>query len=512
MCALFVYLMLVLMLVYILSLTHKEEENPTKSICTTSSRIKPREKKKKTQEEIDQQTEEAIAAALPSYTPNYDILFDNVTNKGGDLTNFYYYACGEEQTLLELQRMGQNDGVGGGVSGSGELLNGSGTSEEGTGWMNSTTSDNDDTHQQQKKNKKKKNNNKKNKKSSKSSSKGENNNHNVKVTDRDSSSGSENEGGGGSTRVNNATVAANATTNSSNNSSSSNTPPKSTAQYFLDTERQLYNLNAITSVSITVRLSGYHPPPSYRHVLGDLAYIEAIMPDGQIVHVTAISHGFYVNKSSMNKFDPTPDLDSNKDACYSHALLDTLLQKSKALRVAYAAALRASKERNTLLQETSSNEETLFNLFRSVASSYPNNSCGVAQQLAVGGGVVVQNNNSSSTPSTFTPRVDAVVTRPTWLVPLPSIILGDMIGPKESTYNHSHLHSYNNNNGGGSIEEELGGNLYGMDVRGGGLRDWNEELQTARELSVVTFGERIERARYVWFCSFWWCFYYNCHV
>lgn len=28
-------------------------------------------------------------------TPNYDILFDDVaTNKGGDLTNFYYYACG----------------------------------------------------------------------------------------------------------------------------------------------------------------------------------------------------------------------------------------------------------------------------------------------------------------------------------------------------------------------------------------------------------------------------------
>ena len=83
--------------------SNKEEDNPTKSICTTS-RIKPREKKKKTtQEEIDQQTKEAIAAALPSYTPNYDILFDNVTNKGGDLTNFYYYACGEEQTLLELQ-------------------------------------------------------------------------------------------------------------------------------------------------------------------------------------------------------------------------------------------------------------------------------------------------------------------------------------------------------------------------------------------------------------------------
>jgi hypothetical protein len=46
----------------------------------------------------------------------------------------------------------------------------------------------------------------------------------------------------------------------------------------------------------------------------------------------------------------------------------------------------------------------------------------------------------------------------------------------------------------GRAEEELT-SYYGMDVRGGGLRDWNEELQTAREMSVETFGERIERAR-----------------
>lgn len=32
---------------------------------------------------------------LVASTPNYDILFDDVaTNKGGDLTNFYYYTCG----------------------------------------------------------------------------------------------------------------------------------------------------------------------------------------------------------------------------------------------------------------------------------------------------------------------------------------------------------------------------------------------------------------------------------
>lgn len=480
--------------VHSLSYTHIHTPKQTKDNNT------PKEKKQ-TQEEIDKQTKEAIAAALPSYTSDYDILFDNVVtasspsnnnNKGGgcDLTNFYYYACGEEQTLLELQQMASEKNDGGGVSG--EVLNGSSHVE---GWMNSTTSG----HDQQQPKRNKKNKNKKNKKSSKNS-KGENNNHNVKVVDGgSSSSGSENEGGDITQGNNNAT----AITNGNSSSSSKNPKSSSTAQYFLNTERQLYNLNTKTSISITMRLSGYHPPPTYRQVLGDLAYIEAIMPDGQIVHVTAISNGFYVNKSTNIEFDPTPDLDgNNKDACYSHALLDTLLQKSKSFRVAYSTALQASKDRNKLVQETSAKEETLFNLFKSVASSYPNNSCGVAQQqqLMGGGGLL---NSTSGRPSTFTPKIDTVVTRPTWLVPLPSVKLGDMIGPKESTYNHSHLHSYNSNT---NKEEELGGSgnslLYGMDVRGGGLRDWNEELQTARELSVGTFAERIDRARYVCFICY----------
>jgi len=45
-------------------------------------------------------------------------------------------------------------------------------------------------------------------------------------------------------------------------------------------------------------------------------------------------------------------------------------------------------------------------------------------------------------------------------------------------------------------EEELS-STYGMDVRGGGLRDWNEELQSAREMGMASLGERIDRARLV---------------
>ena len=66
-----------------------------------------------------------------------------------------------------------------------------------------------------------------------------------------------------------------------------------------------------------------------------------------------------------------------------------------------------------------------------------------------------------------------------------------MLGKKLETYNHSSIHEYSTNR----VENELLNNMYGMDIRGGGLRDWNEELQVARELSIDTFGERVDRAR-----------------
>ena len=65
-----------------------------------------------------------------------------------------------------------------------------------------------------------------------------------------------------------------------------------------------------------------------------------------------------------------------------------------------------------------------------------------------------------------------------------------MMGPRENTWEHDKLHSYNV----GRSEEELT-HVFGMEIRAGGLRDWNEELQTAREMPVKTFGERLERAR-----------------
>jgi protein TIF31 len=332
----------------------------------------------------------AIANALPPFSSKTNALFNSATN--GDLTHFYYFACGEEENLLRL------------------------TNEVGG---------------DQKKKK--------------------------KLNDIDALGSHD--------------------------------------QPMEEIERALYELNETVRVSTTISMSGYHPPPAHRAVLGDLAYLMATFPDGLVVHITACPLGFYMNQSTAAKFDPTPAMKLGKknypDACYSHALLDCLLQSSPSLCLAWRSALTAAKRRSDLLQQLSLVEDTLYNLFRPVASSFPNNASGPAATTAMGGmGMLLP----LSSPSTFTPRIDALVVRPPWLVSLPSATEGDMIGPRRSTWDHDMLHSWDTNRS----EEEMT-SVYGMDIRGGGLRDWNEELQTARELPVETIGERTERARLVTF-------------
>lgn len=101
-----------------------------------------------------------------------------------------------------------------------------------------------------------------------------------------------------------------------------------------------------------------------------------------------------------------------------------------------------------------------------------------------------------SAPSTFVPRIDAAASaRPAWLVPLPSRVLGDFVGPKIETWDHGRMHRRDDDRA--EQERDRGTMTFGTDLRGGGPRDWNEELQTAREMPQEEFGERIERARLV---------------
>jgi protein TIF31 len=230
---------------------------------------------------------------------------------------------------------------------------------------------------------------------------------------------------------------------------------------------QLNELEEKTRIPCSIRFSGFHPPPPFRRLMGDIAYLEVSLPDASIVHITGTPMGFFVNKSSTTggnyTFDPTPA----SKPCFSHELLDCLLQYSESLAEAWSQALAASKIRGELT--TKINEDgPFFSFFR----------------VAIRGDFPGYKNPSVASASE---GIDSLIQKPSWLVPIPLVE-----EETKNSWNRNCEHVYNTTR----TEEELS-NSFGVDIRGGSLRDWNEELQVAREMPVNDIQERIERARYV---------------
>jgi hypothetical protein len=228
------------------------------------------------------------------------------------------------------------------------------------------------------------------------------------------------------------------------------------------TESRLNELDAICRVKCTIRYSGFHPPPQSRRLMGDLCYLEVTppgFPGEPIFSITAVPTGFYVNRSTFEngscKFDPAPA----SDPCFSHELLDCMLRASESFRKAWEEAMAAAKERAEL-NASFTKDNPLFSLHR----------------------VAVRGQHSST--ATVSHDMDSVVFRPSWLVPMPRNIQED------SAWNHNSLHEYNP----AGTEDDIS-NTFGLDVRAGPPRDWNEELQGAREMPSSSQLERIERAR-----------------
>ncbi|KAF2102171.1 eukaryotic translation initiation factor subunit [Rhizodiscina lignyota] len=74
----------------------------------------------------------------------------------------------------------------------------------------------------------------------------------------------------------------------------------------------------------TISVSPWSPPPYHLRMRGHLLYIQVTTNEGDQVQITSHTAGFYVNRSTKDKFDPSPKL-SNKDLS-AHSLL-TLLGK-----------------------------------------------------------------------------------------------------------------------------------------------------------------------------------------
>ncbi|KAI3625035.1 hypothetical protein CBS9595_000396 [Malassezia furfur] len=73
-------------------------------------------------------------------------------------------------------------------------------------------------------------------------------------------------------------------------------------------------------------LSAWNPPPQPLALQGHLLYLVAETLEGEALHITACVHGFFVNKSAANRFDPQPREDKTELA--SASLFDVLCAAS----------------------------------------------------------------------------------------------------------------------------------------------------------------------------------------
>ncbi|ORX96873.1 hypothetical protein K493DRAFT_324366 [Basidiobolus meristosporus CBS 931.73] len=70
--------------------------------------------------------------------------------------------------------------------------------------------------------------------------------------------------------------------------------------------------------------SGWNPVPHQRKLKGDLMYLTVTTLENEVVNITSSVSGFYVNKSTVQSFDPNPRVGTK--AVESHSLI-SLLQK-----------------------------------------------------------------------------------------------------------------------------------------------------------------------------------------
>jgi protein TIF31 len=127
---------------------------------------------------------------------------------------------------------------------------------------------------------------------------------------------------------------------------------KSKAATAHELAKHLVRLGKKCQIDCTISFGGFNPPPAYRKMLGDLAYFEVTLPGGEgVVHITAIPTGFYVNQSYHSDGKLVFNSSPASQPCFSHELLDCLLQKSPSLRSAWVSNythVRVSKGTNVL--------------------------------------------------------------------------------------------------------------------------------------------------------------------
>lgn len=88
--------------------------------------------------------------------------------------------------------------------------------------------------------------------------------------------------------------------------------------------------------------SGWNPPPGNRRMHGDLLYIYVVTLEDKRYHITASTHGFYVNQCTQEEFNPKPAGQKH----VFHSLIDLLGQISPAFKRNFQNLLKRRQQKH----------------------------------------------------------------------------------------------------------------------------------------------------------------------
>lgn len=108
----------------------------------------------------------------------------------------------------------------------------------------------------------------------------------------------------------------------------------------------------------SISLSPWHPPPYHLRTKGHLLYLVVITNEGEQYHITSHVSGFFVSKSSHNKFDPFPKQAPKN--YFEHSLLALLRRISPSFDSSFRALQEYNSKRDPL---------TLFQLSNAIPAS-----------------------------------------------------------------------------------------------------------------------------------------------
>lgn len=96
-----------------------------------------------------------------------------------------------------------------------------------------------------------------------------------------------------------------------------------------------------------ISLSAWNPPPYHLRQKGHLLYLQVTTNEGEQFQITSHVSGFYVNKCSNSKFDPSPKPTPNKKS-KAHSLLTLISHLSPSFNSAFEALQESNNKKDLL--------------------------------------------------------------------------------------------------------------------------------------------------------------------